>query len=468
MTNLIRKPSEALSQPPSSKYSKFNLAENPFPPEPAVNKKAQDKRFNGEIYEMAIREKEYNAIVDTFLSKPMNRASHIRMGYLRDVSYIGRGNGKSAFLIHLQNEINKDFCNKISNGANKCAALILSPEAGGRSKSFQSFLDLIFYNILESELLEFCLTILRYEVIVDRYPDVAKKLENLNAMELIDTLKNDSWYSDNDIKYSAIQSGFDSFPDFARLPSAFPLRRSPSFFETGIESTGDFKHYYLEELKKPQDRLHFILNDLVIMFKAANFTGLYLLVDDFERIPDFQSARQKRDFAFELRRMLYDGPYLSSQYGFYVMFLVIHAGVQGLIQEAWAASGLEHRSPIAPLGIQSHVIPFEKMTEKHSRLLLSKYLSEYRLKPTKPSVLSPFDKDAIKLVGEKSEFNAAKILKMAYSLIEKAADDEGQVVINKDYVISFLASDALLGEGTDASIRDEPSVDLAQKAKGEK
>ncbi len=468
MVNLIRKPSEALSQPPAGKYNKFNLVENPFPPEPAVNKNAPDKRFNGEIYEMAIREKEYNAVVNTFLSKPMNSASHRRMGYLRDASYIGRGNGKSAFLIHLQNEINKDFCDEVSGGANKCAALILSPEAGGRSRSFQSFVDLIFQNMLESELIESCLTILRYEVIADRYPDVAKKLESLDAQQIIDSLKNESWYSDNDINYSAIQAGFDALNDFGQLPSDFPLRKRSGLFDSGIESAADFKQYYLEELKKPQERLRFIQNDLVIMFKAANFTGLYLLVDDFERIPDFQSTRQKRDFAFELRHMLYDGSYLSSRYGFYVIFLVIHAGVQGLIHEAWTTSGLEHRAPIAPVGIHSHIIPFEKLNEKHSRLLLSKYLNEYRLNPSRPSDLRPFDKGAINLVGEKSEFNAAKMLKMAYSLIELAADDEGQDVINKDYVISFLSSDGLIGEDTDASIKDEPSVDLVKKAKGEK
>lgn len=41
---------------------------------------------------------------------------------------------------------------------------------------------------------------------------------------------------------------------------------------------------------------------MVYLFLASGFNGAYIIVDDFERIPDFQSDRQKRDFALEIRR----------------------------------------------------------------------------------------------------------------------------------------------------------------------
>ena len=61
-----------------------------------------------------------------------------------DTSYIGRGNGKSAFLVNLYNDINQDFGLDLSNNLNKCFAVLVSPELGGRTKTFSSFIDRFF------------------------------------------------------------------------------------------------------------------------------------------------------------------------------------------------------------------------------------------------------------------------------------------------------------------------------------
>jgi len=145
----------------------------------------------------------------------------------------------------------------------------------------------------------------------------------------------------------------------------------------------------------------------VLFFQAAGFNGAYVLVDDFERIPDFQSARQKRDFALELRSCLFDGLFTNAKIGFYNMILVLHAGVQRLIEEAWAASGMENRAPISPAIDSSHVVAFEKLSEQHASLLLQKYLAEYRITYSGDR-LSPFNDEAVRLIGEMSEYNASK------------------------------------------------------------
>jgi hypothetical protein len=113
-----------------------------------------------------------------------------------------------------------------------------------------------------------------------------------------------------------------------------------------LVSQADFKAHY-EQLKRGAERLTFVFSHLVRLFQAADFNGAYLLVDDFERIPDFQSARQKRDFALELRSVLFDGLYLNARAGFFNFLLVLHAGVPRLISEAWQESGMETRSPIS-------------------------------------------------------------------------------------------------------------------------
>jgi hypothetical protein len=59
MSNLLRKPSQSQSLDSIGSYERFNLSENPFPSEPTVNKESTDKRINGNIYEMQIREHEF-------------------------------------------------------------------------------------------------------------------------------------------------------------------------------------------------------------------------------------------------------------------------------------------------------------------------------------------------------------------------------------------------------------------------
>ncbi|HBB33165.1 MAG TPA: hypothetical protein DDZ80_01380, partial [Cyanobacteria bacterium UBA8803] len=143
---------------PKGRYERYNLRENPFPSSPFVNPNSSDARNNGEIYEPSIREQEYKSIEENFLKVPQSDPNHLRLGYIIDTSYIGRGNGKTAFLTNLQKRINKDFGLSISNEMNKCFAIIVVPEAGGKTKTFESFVDLFVDRIIESNVIEDSLT----------------------------------------------------------------------------------------------------------------------------------------------------------------------------------------------------------------------------------------------------------------------------------------------------------------------
>ena len=110
MSKLLKKPKELQRIDVPAKYQKFNLTENPFPSEPSVNKESKDKRINGEIYEIEIRKEEYRQIENVYLKAPQSNPTHLRLGYIIDSSYIGRGNGKSAFLVNLQQTINQEYC----------------------------------------------------------------------------------------------------------------------------------------------------------------------------------------------------------------------------------------------------------------------------------------------------------------------------------------------------------------------
>lgn len=431
MNRLTKRPKATLDKP-EGRYSRFRLTENPFPTEP-VNKDSTDRRINGEIYETEIRTKEYDQIEAAFIKPPQSDLNRLRLGYICDTSYIGRGNGKSAFLINLMRRMNREYCLDISEDVNKCFALYVSPEPGGRTKTFQNLVDLIMQSIVESGILETCLASLRFKAIESIYPEISQELSELEDGKIIELLSSEQWFAQKDIDVGRIQRHFEENDFLRNLPSDFPLRSPYATLFNRLTTVDHLSDHY-RNLRKGRDRIDFVFSHLVRLFLAAGFNGAYLLVDDFERIPDFQSERQKKDFAIELRSCLLDGSYQSAIYGFFTMFLVLHAGVPRLVENAWVSSGLDYRYPLAPKTEARHFIAFEKLTEEHVYLLVKKYLAAYRSEKNGDNALLPFAKDALDLIAEMSEKNAAKILRACWEFLEKAVLDDQRTVIDKEFV----------------------------------
>jgi len=445
------------------RYEQYNLKENPFPSSPFVNPNSNDARNNGEIYEPSIREKENEAIEKIFFKVPQSDPNHLRLGYIMDTSYIGRGNGKSAFLVNLQKKINQDFALSISNELNKCFAIILIPEPGGKTKTFESFIDLLFERIFESNVIDDSLLSLRLEGIINLDKTFNLEEHFIDENDLKNNLQSPKWYSDNNIDFRKISQQILTNPYLQNLPQDFPLFSStsnPLLFHP--VSQNDFKNYY-QNLKRGQPRLEFIFSHLVTLFLAAGFNGAYIFVDDFERVPDFQSERQKRDFALELRTCLFDGLYTNAKVGFYNLILVLHAGVPRLIQSAWEQSGLEQRSPIFSKVTSTNVIRFEKINVNDAYSLIHKYLQAYRINQVDTNKFSPFTQDALAKIAELSEFNASKILKMAYEVLERAVDNNVEE-INLDLVLAIDEASQRTEQRQVSGISEADTKDLMKES----
>lgn len=447
------------------RFERFNLKENPFPSTPIINKDAEDSRLNGQIFEMTIREKEYNQIEQFFLKIPQSDPNHLRLGYIIDTSYIGRGNGKSAFLINLQKIINNDFNLDVSKGINKCFALYTDAEPSGRTKTFDKLVDLIFYSIYSSGIIANCLASLRLEAILNLDPNFDINSNFANSDELIEKLNSKAWFEEQKLELASIISFISDNGYIKKLPKNFPIYHTASSFFPALITEEDFQRYYVQ-LRRPKERLDFVFSQLVDFFRSSGFNGAYVFIDDFERIPDFQSARQKRDFALELRTCLFDGLYTNAKIGFYNFFLVLHAGVPRLIQEAWSDSGMENRAPISFQGSAKHIIPFEKLTSDHAKLLIKKYLSEFRIDTEIDDKLYPFTEEAVNKIAEFAELNAAKILKTAYEILDRVATNTDIEIVDEKIVASFLGDISSIEDKPAQDFSSTETTDLIKKAKG--
>jgi hypothetical protein len=460
MSKLRRKPKQQQNVDLEAKYQRFALTENPFPTSP-VNKDSTDRRINGKIYEADIRTKEYGKIETAFLKAPQADPSHLRLGYILDTSYIGRGNGKSAFLVNLIEKMNKEYCLDISNELNKCFAVYVAPELGGRTKTFDSFVDIIFAAIYSSGIIASSLASMRLDAIAEVYP-VLKIDDDDDEQKLIASLNSEEWLKEQGIESRKLMEVILKNKFLQKIPNEFPLLSSRHGFFDSFISKESFLEAY-QNLKKGREKLDFVFSHLVQMFMASGFNGAYIFVDDFERVPDFQSARQRRDFSAELRSVLLDGPYENARYGFFSMFLVLHAGVPALISEAWSSSGLDQRYPLSPKVTSPHLIPFEKLNREHVSLLIMKYLAEYRSESFSGDKLDPFTPDAINVIAESSEYNAATILRTCSALIEKSLADKRNS-IDEDFVRIEIEKREGVVPGEEPSLDDANATDLLKKA----
>ncbi len=464
MSNLLKRPTDKPSADNNGRYKRFNLTENPFPTEP-VNRDSTDRRINGGIYETEIRTKESALITNAFLKKAQSDKNRLRLGYICDTSYIGRGNGKTAFLVNLARRINKNYCLDISDDLNKCFAIYVVPEPGGRTKTFPSFVDLIFNSMINSGIIDISLASLRLSVATELYPE--KDFLSLvgDEEDLVKKFNSEEWLREQGIDILRLIKEIQKNPHLQSLPNDFPIMAGRSFLIRTFITAKDFSNYY-NTLRNGSPRLEFVLSHLVHMFYAAGFNGAYILVDDFERIPDFQSSRQRKDFAIELRSSLLDGPFASANTGFYNMLLVLHAGVPQLINEAWSSSGLGNRYPIDPKIESSHWIAFEKLSGEHVTLLLKTYLDAYRIDKTGSDELAPFAPEVIPLIAETNENNAAKILRTCWDLLERAVEEPDRTVIDEKFLRDKVKGQAYDGPDQEPTIEDPAATDLMKKAGG--
>ncbi|MEQ8520485.1 MAG: hypothetical protein RLN79_06935 [Cytophagales bacterium] len=465
MSKLLKKAKQEFKDE-KGKYEIYNLRENPFPSTPIVNQEDQDIRYNGGIFEEKIRQEEWKKVYDNFLKVSQSNPNHLRIGYILDTSYVGRGNGKSSFCVNLLKSINEQFCLDISNEENKCFGLYVSPEPSGRTKSFYNLVDIIFENLIDNDIIDSCLATLRLEALL-KIKDDFDVSQFDSDQQIVDKLNSPEWFKTNEIEVAKVAKEILKNEYLSKLSQGFPLFRDRNnFFGTTITTKEDFKIYY-SNLKKGQQRIDFVFTDLVKFFLAAGFNGAYIFIDDFERIPDFQSDRQKREFALEIRTNFFDGVSTNAKLGFYNLFLILHAGVPRLVEKAWAEAGMEQRSPIITASPTSnHIIFFEKLTPQHGVLLIKRYMDEYRIKQENDKnekSVKPFTDDAIQRIGEITEMNAAGILQKAHHALEKGAENKvGE--IDSEYIKELFGEIKKVElESTDFEDEDD-TVDLFKKS----
>lgn len=420
--NLIRKPKISVEQ--ENHYKKLGFLQNPFPANPSVIPYSDDARVNGSIFLESIRQEEINAFHDHIVN------SDNQIGLMMDyAAYKGRGIGKTAFLNYMKKSINKDLGDEMSNGNSVIYAVYVAPSADNRNRTLSQVAHSIFTSMHKEGL--FLTVFCRLRALSGLLDDVID--DTISESDYEKTIADDSWLCERGVDVSAV----NAFVSKELVKVGLADEEVPLFSGT--------YHRFMEMLKDNPSEFFWKKEGLVFLFekvekllKAAMFTNCIILLDEAEKMIQYQNFMERRAFCENLRTYFIDGNNSNAIDGFFKILLTIHPNSQELLMPHWAAAGLDRFCSLGGNTSSENTIFFKPMSNEPDmiRALAEIYLKASRINKKDDSI-APFTQEAIDYTMEKSAYIPGKFLKYLYILVEKAIKNNW-INIDKSEVAEVL------------------------------
>lgn len=415
MNNLIRKP-QVSSEQKNLKYGYYGFTQNPFPFDPSVIPGSEDKRNNGTLFYAGMREQELNDFKEILIKSPK------RIGILMDyAAYKGRGIGKTALLNYVKNLINNDLGNSISDGQEVLYSVYLSPNSSdGNNRSLSRMAHSLFDAMVNEHLLFIAFCRLR------AFSGEIKEevLAQLSEDDYGSTIADDKWLNDHGADVAKINSYVIEklySTGFLEGPQNYRFSFSYQDFLLSIAT-------FHSEMEWSKKGLQLIFNKLVLLLKEAAFSNCIILLDEVEKIVQYQNFSERRAFCDDLRYYFIDGNTENSAQGFFKILITIHPNSQELLMPHWMAAGLERFCELGGSGAKENTVFFKPMKDDLDliRDFVKIYLDNSRADKT--DSVYPFTDEALLLALRKSGNIAGKFLKMLYLAIERGLANQWKTI----------------------------------------
>jgi hypothetical protein len=420
--NLIRKPKISVEQ--ENHYRKLGFLQNPFPANPSVVPYSDDARVNGSIFLESIRQEEIKAFHDHIVN------SENQIGLMMDyAAYKGRGIGKTAFLNYMKKSINKDLGDEMSNGNSVIYAVYVAPSADNRNRTLSQVAHSIFTSMHKEGL--FLTVFCRLRALSGLLDDVID--DSISECDYEKTIADDSWLSDRGVDVPAVNAFVSK-----ELVKVGLADEDVSLFSGTYNRFMEMLTDNPSEFFWKKEGLVFLFEKVEKLLKAAMFTNCIILLDEAEKMIQYQNFMERRAFCENLRTYFIDGNNSNAIDGFFKILLTIHPNSQELLMPHWAAAGLDRFCSLGGNTSSENTIFFKPMSNEPDmiRALAEIYLKASRINKDDDSI-SPFTQEAIDYTMEKSAYIPGKFLKYLYILVEKAIKNNW-IKIDKNEVAEVL------------------------------
>src|SRR5690606_5914809 len=137
-----------------------------------------------------------------------------------------------------------------------------------------------------------------------------------NIDEFVNLFNNKDWLNKNtNIYTNELTREILKVEWLSSVSGDFPLTQNLKSTNHLVTNSDFIDHY--KSIRKEHYKMNIIFNDIVKLILSVSFNESYILIDDFENIPQLQSSNQKKEFATQLRTILFDGGYLNAKTGFF-------------------------------------------------------------------------------------------------------------------------------------------------------
>lgn len=445
MTNkLIRKPKNTEQQ--ENKYARLGFIQNPFPNEPAVKPYSSDPRVNGSLFLTSLRTEEIQSFKDNIVNSPN------KIGLMMDyAAYKGRGIGKTAFLNYMKKTINADLGDEISMGNSVLYVVYVAPSADKSNRTLEQISHTIFSAMQKEGL--FLTIFCRLRALSGFLDNVID--DSIDESNYENTIANDEWIQNKGADLNAINTFVQG-----KLAEAGLTENDNELFGCNYRHFCDLLNANDSDFFWKKNGLYYLFNTIERLLKAALFTNCIILLDEAEKMIQYQNFNERRAFCDNLRTYFIDGNNANAIDGFFKIVLTIHPNSQELLMPHWAAAGLDRFCSLGGNTSDQNTIFFKPITNDKDIInsLTELYLNNSRIDQNDNSI-NPFTQEAIDYAMEKSGRIPGKFLKLLYIVIEKAIKNNWMKIDREQIDMTWKDDDEQANLFTESSI---PNKELSQ------
>lgn len=424
----------------------YGLRENPFPSLALFTQSVDDPRRNGTIYDASFRQSEERRFFNLFVQPPTGD-KRLELGFIRvDPQAGGRGNGKSAFLHHVMGRINSQDWGEWPSPSDDpelvSLAVHILPEPR-RQKKFWQFICLIFETLANKKICQDITVQIKSAILLSLLTeDQISALVKLPADDFRESLLTFNKFlqllKDQGVTYEAFQE------ELGRQTRAISSTHvDEDFIDLITSAGGDLESLWMEikdysDYRWRNDSIGWFLNGLVPVLIVAGYKHIFVLLDEFEKIYIYQNNRERDEFLDSLRQYFYERPSVAVDRQFISTVLTVHPSIDRFLTINWQRVGLDYLAPLKPGQIEQRSVTLGASNIDSLTQLLTTYMDYFRINGEHKGTTFPFEAGALEPALNAARLYPRGALWYAHVIIQKAAGDNVQPPIPRQFVEDFI------------------------------
>jgi len=429
----------------------YGLSENPFPVNALFVASNDDPRRNGKIYDPEFRKDEEHTFFEKFVQSPIGDPP-LELGFLIvDPQAGGRGNGKSTFLFRLMRRINEQDWGDWPKNPDAPELFALGvhvlPEPR-KQKNFFELVRLVFETLYNRGLLKVIDGYLRASILLKRASPIQlslleamtpdERIEKLSSGKSFTVLLEMLGFSPEDFR-AEVEKSLEEI--LGRGVSGDFLLR---YLDEGADLQALWEAWEREDVVRSDYRwqrygAEWLVNGLMAVLIAAGYRHFHLLLDEFEKIYQYQTSKKRDEFLDLFRQHFLERDSVAVKKRYISALLTLHPSIVPYLRENWARTGLEQFAPLASNRVGIPSITLGASNSAKLNHLLVTYLDYFRLDKAHRGQLYPFETGALDPAFKAARFYPRDTLWYAANILQKAAREELPAPISESYVQSFIA-----------------------------